>query len=306
MSPAGMPQTSTMVEVTPFALLYDLDDGLGIPSSEDFGMAIDITMGYLNTYMSLQYEGQGLTDFETAATATIYRDGIPQIDFEATATFDGDRAPRVSTLDNSVAQAFVGANLALYLSMLQNLPQDNAFHTVSGARMTNPTPEARAGLIGSISTAGKAGIAGAIGAGGLIVFAIGFLILQNENKPRKPMMPGIGSGRTRMGPSRNKSVGKHQILARDEQSTQCEATTASSAMESTRSRFFPSNPFGSAAKRIPVPQRKDVPKSQMDPLQSKRPKRPPLHDPLRQPAMQEEIASATEHDDSITTYSDLG
>ena len=64
MAPASMPPESTVVEVTPFALLYDLQDGLGIPSSEDFGMAIDITMGYLNTYMSLQYEGQGLTDFE--------------------------------------------------------------------------------------------------------------------------------------------------------------------------------------------------------------------------------------------------
>ena len=151
-------------------------------------MAIEVTVGYLNTYMSLQYEGQGLEEFQTTATSTIYRNGAPQIDFTASATFDGVPPPSKGTLDNNVANAFSGANLALYLSMLQNLPDGNVFRTVSGARLTNPASQSssRSSLIGDVSAIGKAGIAGAIGAGGLILFAIAFMIYGNQRKPTRP------------------------------------------------------------------------------------------------------------------------
>lgn len=206
MMPSGVEMPATLApmeqdifELTPFGILYDLEGGVGTPSSEEYGMAIEITVGYLNTYMSLQYEGQGLIDFQTEATSTIYKEGVPQIDFSVTATFEADARISKERLDETVGEAFAGANLALYLSMLQNLPSTNAFSTVSGARLTNPAGTARSGgLIGSVSTVGKAGIAGAIGAGGLILAALGVLVYSNHQKQerRAPIVPGIGCARS--------------------------------------------------------------------------------------------------------------
>lgn len=177
------------VDLTPFGILYDLAAGLGTPSAEEYAMVIEVTMGFLNTYTSLQYDGQGLEEFETTATATIYRDGVPQIDFVAAATFRGIevQAPSVDDMDGTVERAFSGANLALYLSMLQNLPQDNKFSTTTGARLTTPVNlegQSRTTFLGTVSTAvGTAGIAGAVGAGALIIFAIGFMIYGKRQSP---------------------------------------------------------------------------------------------------------------------------
>jgi hypothetical protein len=173
------------IDLTPFGIIYDLADGVGTPTSESYSMTIDVTTGYLNTYMSLQYEERGLGSFETSATATIYRDGVPQIDFIASARFRSLDPPDTETLDDNVANAFSGANLALYLSMLQNLPEGNAFRTATGARLTNPANlgRGRTSFIGSVSTAGKAGIAASIGAGGLILLALGMLVYGKKRKP---------------------------------------------------------------------------------------------------------------------------
>ena len=212
------PPTEETVDLTPFGLLYDLADGLGTPSSEDYGMVIDVTMGYLNTYMSLQYEGQGLEEFQTVATSTIYRAGVPQIDYTASATFKAANIPSMSQLDDNVARAFSGANLSLYLSMLQNLPDDNAFSTTSGARLTNPADmqsSSRSSILESVSTAGKAGIIGAIGAGGLIIFAIGFTIFGNKQR-------------------RTNRVGERTKLTLDRRRTEQESTTCSSSTDGSR------------------------------------------------------------------------
>lgn len=217
MTPPRPPVEET-VDLTPFGLLYDLADGLGTPSSEDYGMVIDVTMSFLNTYMSLQYEGQGLEQFQTVATSTIYRDGVPQIDYTASATFRATNTPSVSQLDDNVARAFSGANLSLYLSMLQNLPDDNAFSTTSGARLTNPANtqrSSRSSILESVSTAGKAGIIGAIGAGGLIIFAIGFMIYGNQQR-------------------RTNRIGERAKLTLDRRRTAQEMTTCSSSTDGSR------------------------------------------------------------------------
>lgn len=220
-----MPPSEETVDLTPFGILYDLADGIGTPSSEDYGMAIEVTVGYLNTYMSLQYEGQGLQDFQTTATSTIYRDGVPQIDYTAAATFKAADTPSKSQLANNVARAFSGANLALYLSMLQNLPDDNGFSTTTGARLTNPAnmqQSSRSSMFESVSTAGKAGIVGAIGAGGLIIFAIGFMVY--GNKQRRP---------NRSGERAKLNVKRAGII---EQETTCASSTDGSRTEDSLSR----------------------------------------------------------------------
>lgn len=249
MMPSGVEMPATMApleqnifELTPFGILYDLEDGVGTPSSEEYGMAIEVTVGYLNTYMSLQYEGQGLVDFQTEATSTIYMEGVPQIDFSVTATFEADGEISKESLNESINEAFAGANLALYLSMLQNLPPMNAFSTVSGARLTNPVGTARSGgLIGSVSTVGKAGMAGAIGAGGLILAALGVLLYSNHQKQerRTPIMAGPGRARSSIQQQRvghnnhNRRGGKVNLDnvrqdETDENTTICEATITSS------------------------------------------------------------------------------
>jgi len=218
--PTSRPPTEETVNLTPFGILYDLENGISTPTSEDYGMAIDVTVNFLNTYMSLQYEGQGLKDFQTVAIATIYRDGVPQIDFTAEATFNAADTPSLSQLDNNVEQAFSGANLALYINMLQNLPDNNGFSTVTGARLISPANmqrSSRSGMFESVSTVGKAGIAGAIGAGGLIIFAIGVMLYGNKKR-----RPGLSSERAKLTSIRQ---------SRGHEATTCASSTDGSRTE---------------------------------------------------------------------------
>jgi hypothetical protein len=220
------------VDLAPFGVIFDLADDVGTPSSENYGMAIEVTVGYLNTYMSLQYEGQGLEEFQTTATSTIYRDGAPQIDFTASATFDGVTPPSPEALDNNVANAFSGANLALYLSMLQNLPETNVFRTVSGARLTNPASQSssRSSLIGDVSTVGKAGIAGAIGASGLILFAIIFMVYGKQRKPSR--------ARSESRRENSKKTQAEQATVMGE--TTCSSSTSDASYSAETERILPS------------------------------------------------------------------
>ena len=217
------------VDLTPFGILFDIDDSLGTPSSDDYAMAIEVTVGYLNTFMSLQYEGAGLEEFITTPTTTIFRDGVPQIDFTASATFRGIEveAPSTEQMDDKVAQAFSGANLALYLSMLQNLPAENAFSTTTGARLTNPVGAtgSRSSLIGSVSTVGKAGIAGAIGAGGLIILAIGFMIYGKHGRTLR------AHGSAEITQTKNSNEERRKLRIPEQEAVISETTTCASSTD---------------------------------------------------------------------------
>lgn len=166
------------VKIGDYGIVFDLPANTTAPTEDDFALAIEITIGYLRTYMNLQYEGK-LENFQNPAIATMVQNGIPQIDFKSESTFilTGDaKAPTAANLSNDVAKAFSGANLVVFLNMLNSLPPGNAFHAATGARLTEPIKKKQGQRESGLSTVGRAGIVGAIGAGGLIVLAIGLIV----------------------------------------------------------------------------------------------------------------------------------
>jgi hypothetical protein len=209
-----VPTDPVTISLSPFGLQYELADGVGTPTSDEYAMAIDVTMGFLITYMNLQYEGLGMEDFVTSATSTIWKDGVPQIDYIASATFRSSNPPSLEELDSSLTQAFTGASLGIYLNMLQALPSENKFSTTTGARLTNPAnlgPGSRSSLIANV---GAPGVAGAVGAGALVVIAIGFMIYGKEQKRKKlPACPAEAAGERRaLRPTKKRPLTKAQRL----------------------------------------------------------------------------------------------
>jgi hypothetical protein len=208
-----IPVDPVTISLSPFGLQYELADGIGTPTSEEYAMAIDVTMGFLITYMNLQYEGLGMQNFVTSATSTIWKDGVPQIDFIASATFLSSRPPSLEELDRTLTQAFTGASLAIYLNMLQALPSENKFSTTTGARLTNPANLGHGTRSNLIASVGAPGIAGAVGAGALMLVAIGFMIYGKEQKRKLPSCPAEAAGERRaLRPHKKRPLTKAQRL----------------------------------------------------------------------------------------------
>ena len=104
------------------------------------------------------------------------RDEPNEIEFTAVAFFDKDSPtiPTENDLDVLLRQAFVGASLANYTRLVQDLPDDNPFSTTSRVAYSNSTTASKSTVQGNQElTSGKKG---AIVAASAVIAVVGIFI----------------------------------------------------------------------------------------------------------------------------------
>lgn len=150
-STTPMPTTTTphpgAVQSNEYSLVYTGSFDRS-PSNEEFAEVAELTRIYLQEFQLAEFEKTSLTildDFLTVKIGDFFEVGQPvQIVYSSTALFDFFESilfPAKPELDRLIAGAFLGENLAEYLSRIQNLPSGNIFSTVTAVSIpgvTNP------------------------------------------------------------------------------------------------------------------------------------------------------------------------
>ena len=127
--PLGQDEALTGVAVSRFALLYYIDNSLGMPMTSDYEAVHENTYLWLYTIMFREF-GDQMRNLLTDDTSNIYEANLPvTIEYASVVLFaQGDpNIPTQAELDALVVSAFTGVNGETYVNEIQSLPRRNPF-----------------------------------------------------------------------------------------------------------------------------------------------------------------------------------
>lgn len=115
----------------PFQLEYMIDPGLS-PSDADLQTVEALTMRFLEEIFLLTYDFDPSTTMETFGLMLITHvddNGVVTVDYEASILFGmgSSLVPAMADVESILAAAFEGINKEVYLDLLQNTSDNNAF-----------------------------------------------------------------------------------------------------------------------------------------------------------------------------------
>lgn len=162
-------EDSVPVELSPFALVYELADSRQASRAE-LEQLVDVTRLYLEDFMFREFEGTSLTvldDFITKMITNQYIGDEYIVDYSAEARFNPFSSvfPGQEQMDEALEVAFAGENLSTYMARLGGLPSSNVFRNanvifgasiVEVAKKSNAAPIAAAAVAATLLAAGFA------------------------------------------------------------------------------------------------------------------------------------------------------
>lgn len=183
-SPAPTGANSIPIRATPFALFYTLGEER-IPSTSEFAELTELTRVYLEEFMFDEFSQTSLTnldDFLTFMIRNSFTFGAPvQADYRCTGLFNPSSIflPTVRELNELIDTAFMGDNLAEYLSRVQALPAANVFSTTASIAKGLPDVPIPPSTTEPVSATGSSLMIGGAtaAAAGVLVLAAGLIML---------------------------------------------------------------------------------------------------------------------------------
>jgi len=181
MAPTGM-----LTVVVPFSLMYMIDPTLS-PSQTDINTIESITDRFLQEILNLNFDfdpDTTMEDFGITVIMNVDANGVVTVDYEATVAFGMDSVvvPTMEDVNMQLMVAFQDVNLQVYLDLMQNTGDNNAFSSTTDVIYGPPTTRAASlSTIERYRLSGKQMI-GVVGAG--VIVALGFGIMFLESKYR--------------------------------------------------------------------------------------------------------------------------
>jgi len=162
------------VELSPYSIVYSVDNGVGEPTAFDYAEAATITADYLALYMDDRFAESSqatLVEFITVPVVETYLPDEPiVVQYMSTAYFSEDtiQVPRVAVLDVVLLDAF-SDNQARngFVIDLRKLPDENPFSTTSFVAF-GTADGSSSSRTGAIIGVGAAGLALLLGGGYVI------------------------------------------------------------------------------------------------------------------------------------------
>jgi len=146
-----------MGSLTPYTILYTTSDDDRVPFRSELLEVVELTRQYLDRFFLSYYDKSELTDLSevlTLFTNTRFDYGEPiPIDYESKVVFEGDSIvfPDTQDLDNTLASAFEGENLDVYIGLLQALPPSNMFSSTQFTKLIQGEVESQTMITDSLS-----------------------------------------------------------------------------------------------------------------------------------------------------------
>lgn len=168
-------------ELAPWVLLYTTSNQ-DVPFTRDVAEVVEVTDTFLSDYF---FDLFGRVNFATLddfrvmyVNSEFNRDGPNEIEYSAVAYFDksSPTIPQESDLDVLLRQAFVGASLANYTRLVQELPAGNPFANTTRVEYTNSSISARNSAEETGTQQLSSGEKGAIAAASTLIAIVGILI----------------------------------------------------------------------------------------------------------------------------------
>lgn len=125
------PMESENIITTPFNLQYRIDSEQS-PSEDDLATVQALTQRFIEEIFFLTYDFDQetiLDSLDLELVTSVDENGVVSIDYETTATFSEDSVviPTQEEIDMKVDEAFQMINRDVYLDLLQNTDESNAF-----------------------------------------------------------------------------------------------------------------------------------------------------------------------------------
>jgi len=178
------------VETTPFSIAYELE--AGFPTQEEYDQAAQVTLQYLEEYLTEQFEFNLATDFERLDGAAIdFSDSEVIIEYIATAVFGpSEELPDQESLDVLIASAFEQPSVQTLLTALRTLT--NVFETTQSVIYTETTvplptpiknpPETRDGATSPDSSRSGVVIGTAIAGAVVVLLVAGYAFFSRKSQ----------------------------------------------------------------------------------------------------------------------------